>query len=114
MRTIADVLLVIGCLAAVVFTADYVVVRPFRRYVPWWRSGIGVMFALLGLSITFLGGFIALALTLGPDFVGREIVRLVCYGLFCAAMVWLVVVYFFERATARDIVFTTKKARAKK
>lgn len=109
LNSIADVILFIAFFFYAAFTIDYVLIRPARRFEPWWRSSIGWMFATLGTAVTVVGGLVFLSLMLGPDYWGRSIFRLIGYSTFLLAGAMLCVVYFIERGSAEPVLFRRKE-----
>jgi hypothetical protein len=97
------------------FVIDYAIVRPLLRgtdeygirrpkFVPWWKSGIGVMFVMLGLSFFLTNVIITLSLWLGLDYPGREIVRVSGYSLCTASAVVMAVVYGLEGRNRESVL----------
>lgn len=84
-----------GIIVGLVFTVTYMVLAP------WWRSAIGRMFATVGAAIVAAGVSVVVQILAGPEWsrdeVGREVLRLVGYGLFTAAMAMLLGTYLHER-----------------
>lgn len=109
LNTLANYLIAAGLVPAAVFTIDYVIIRPWRGFVPWWHSAIGVMFATLGLSISLVSLVVVCSLFLGTDYPGRPIVRVVAYAGFALAMVQLLAVYLIERNSATPLTFRRKE-----
>lgn len=107
---VSNAILVVGFIPAAVFTIDYVIVRPLRRYTPWWESGIGWMFAMLGIAITAIGGFVLSSLILG-DYDGRHVFRLFAFAAFALSTTLLLVVYFLERGSPEPVLFRKKESK---
>jgi hypothetical protein len=105
---VSNVILLVGFLPALAFTIDYVIVRPLRHYTPWWESGIGWMFAMLGIAISTIGGFVLSSLLLG-DYTGRHLIRFLSYSSFTVATTLLLVVYFAERNSPEPVLFRKKE-----
>lgn len=115
LSSVSQFLVLFSLIPAGYFVIDYVVVRPFltgrdingqkrKRYAPWWKSGIGVMFAMLGSSIFFTDVVITLSLWLGPDYPARQIVRVLLYGYCAVAITVLAVVYGVEGSKHRSVL----------
>lgn len=109
LNTFADYILLIGLIPATVFFVDFVIIRPFRKYLPWWQSPVGRMFAFLALANVLLTGNVLASLFLGVEYPGRPLFRLVGYSAFTLAMVQLVITYYIERRSALPVLFVGKE-----
>lgn len=85
------VIYLVGILFGLAFTVMYGVTAP------WWRSAIGRMFMVIGTAIVMAGVVVLLSLILGGDYPGRELVRVLGYGIFTLAMGFLFFTYLHER-----------------
>jgi hypothetical protein len=112
---IAQFLVFLQLIAFGYFVVDYVIIRPLirvrfpdgtwaKKYVPWWRAGIGVMFAMLSTSVWLTDLNITLTLFFGSDYPGRLYVRVGLYLWGAIAAIVLAVVYGVEGRTERSVL----------
>lgn len=107
---IGDWLQAVGALPSLYFVLSYGLVRPLRRkYVPWWKDRVGTLIFMLGLALFAISVVVTLSLFLGIGYPGREIVRIVGYGMFAIATIDLVFIYELEANKAAPHVWAVGK-----
>lgn len=90
---VGDALLAIGIIPALYFLIDYGVRRPLAGFVPWWRSSVGWMMVLIVFGVLATDLLVLASVVFGDGYLGREIMRIVSYGLSALAGFVLVGVY---------------------
>lgn len=77
--------------------------RP-RRYVPFWYTGLGLVFFLMAFSFMLVSIVVFMSLFLGATYPGREIVRIVGYGTGLISMIFMAITYALERETVYSVI----------
>lgn len=102
---LGDWILAVGVIPTLIFVFEYGIFRWVRRhtegkFVPWWRSSIGVMIFLLALGLLCVEANVVASLFLGAEYPGRELFRLVGYSISTVSAMTLLVVYAREGGKA--------------
>lgn len=92
-----DMILLLGIFPALFFLFDYGLRRPFLGFVPWWKSSIGWMFMVMALGFVATDTAVLMSIFLGPEYPGREVVRIIAFGFSTLASFVLTVVYLREK-----------------
>lgn len=105
LNNIANAILYVGVLCALIFTLHYGFSPPRLAL----RSGIGRMFLGLGISFVAIGLVVSATLIFGMEYPGRGLVRVVGYSVTTSAVASLLVTYLVERRSPVSI-FPNRKA----
>lgn len=94
--TVGDWILVLGLIPLLVFVVDYGILRPLRGYRPWWKSVGGFALMLVGVGLASSDIVVLVHIHLGPEYVGREFVRIIGYAISTAGSFALVGMYLWS------------------
>ena len=81
---IADIGVIVTLLAVVVFAVSY------AAFFNWRKTPAGRALMYVFLSLSAVTGLVFLAIWVGPDYWGRDVIRAVVWGTVAAAMIRLV------------------------
>lgn len=105
-----DYILAFGALPTLAFVLDYGLFRWIRRrkggkrYVPWWRSGVGATIFLLAFGSFLIQAIVLASLFLGPDYPYREWFRIIGYTVSSVSHCVLFAVYAIEGRRADSVM----------
>lgn len=107
---------------------DYCIITPLHRlhaekglpdeervYIPWWRNGVGIVWAALIFSIVLFVSFVDISRFIslhdGSNWPGREWISLGVYGVILLSMLLAAFVYAVEKQTPALILVSRRRRK---